>query len=103
MDIGTHDVIERIKPDYDDPNEFDELVDAWGKLCLRFQADTDDELKFADIEKAAIVALSSPRKEQPAGNIGHDISRMLNSFDHPTYLVTSDGYIAASNLCAWRD
>jgi len=103
MDIGTSKVIAKLKPDYDDPGEYDELVEVWSELCERAQKDVNDELQFADVEKAAIAALSSAPKEQPTGHVGHDISRMLNSFEYPTYLVTSDGYIAGCNLCAWRE
>ena len=100
---GTHEVVKKIKADFDDPNEFDELVDAWRSLCERSRSETNEGLKFADIEKAAIAALSVTAKEPSADHLGHDISRMLNSFDYPTYLVTSDGYVAASNLCAWKE
>ena len=99
----THEVVKKIKADFDDPNEFDELVDAWRSLCERSRNETSEDLKFADIEKAAIAALSTTPREPSADHIGHDISRMLNSFDYPTYLVTSDGYVAASNLCAWKE
>jgi len=57
MDFSTSKVVEKIKPDYDDPTEYDELVQAWSELCERAQKDTNDDLQFADIEKAAIVAL----------------------------------------------
>ena len=103
MDISTSKVVEKIKPDFYDPTEVDQLVEAWSELCERAQKDSNHDLQFAAVEKAAIAALSSAPKEQPAGHIGHDISRMLNSFDYPTYLVSSDGHIVASNLCAWKE
>jgi DNA-binding CsgD family transcriptional regulator/pimeloyl-ACP methyl ester carboxylesterase len=102
-DLGTREVVKRIKPEFDNPNEYDELVDAWRDLCDRCQRESNDDLKFAEIEKAAIVALSAAPKEQLAGHVGQDISRMLNSFDYPTFLVTSMGHISACNLCAWKE
>lgn len=102
-DTGTREVVEKIKAEFDDPQEYDELVDAWSKLCERSSTALNEDLKFAEIEKAAIVALSENPEEQSIGHVGHNISQMLNSFDYPTFLVTPDGRVSASNLCAWKE
>ena len=36
-DLGTREVVKRIKPEFDNPNDYDELVDAWRDLCDRCQ------------------------------------------------------------------
>ena len=103
IDNGAREVIDKIKPEFEDPNEYDELVEAWTRLCERSRHETSQDVKYADIEKAAIEALATAPNQQSSDHVGHDISRMLNSFDYPTYLVSSDGRVAASNLCAWKE
>ena len=54
MDISTSKVVEKIKPDFYDPTEVDQLVEAWSELCERAQKDSNHDLQFAAVEKAAI-------------------------------------------------
>ena len=103
MEVSTTSVVKKIKRDYDDVTEYNQLVDAWNQLCHQATHSTEDDLQFADVEKAAIAALSSAPKDQAVGHIGHDVSRMINSFDYPAYLVTARGQVAATNLVAWRE
>lgn len=93
-------VINKIRTADDSPLEFDELVEAWNSLCEKASSEKPAEFQFADIESAAIAALSEDSEKSPSGKVGTDISRMLNSFDYPTYLVTVDGRVAAANNAA---
>lgn len=107
MELSTDRVINRIRSDFDSVSEYDGLVDAWEQLCEEASNSTDGELLFADVEKAAISALSADPSRRSGsrekGNIGDDISRMINAFDYPTYLVSSHGIIASANLAAWKE
>lgn len=103
MDVSATSVVKKIKRDYNDVTEYNQLVDAWNQLCRQATHSVDNDLQFADVEKAAIAALSSAPNDRSEGQIGHDVSRMINSFDYPTFLVTSQGEVAACNLVAWRE
>ena len=103
MEVSTKNVVEKIKVDYDDVAEFDDLVDAWNSLCAQTADSNDSELQFADIEKAAIAALSEAPADRATGKVGNEVSRMINGFDYPVYLVTSQGMVATGNLAAWRE
>ena len=93
-------VIRKIKTADDSPLEFDELVDAWNALSEQAWTEKSDDFQFADIENAAIAALTNDSDQSHTGQVGNDISRMLSSFDYPTYLVTVDGRVAAANTAA---
>ena len=98
--MDTSSVIRKIKAANDSPLEFDELVEAWNSLCEQAWTEKSDDFQFADIENAALAALSADSDQSPSGQVGYDISRMLSSFDYPTYLVTVDGRVAAANTAA---
>ena len=98
--METSSVIKKIKAADHSPLEFDELVEAWNSLCEQAWTEKSDDFQFADIENAAIAALSADSDQSRSGQVGNDISRMLSSFDYPTYLVTVDGRVAAANTAA---
>jgi pimeloyl-ACP methyl ester carboxylesterase/DNA-binding CsgD family transcriptional regulator len=95
---NTSPVIKKMATMDENALEFDNLVQAWNKLCEQTKGDVD--LQFADIENAAISALAEQSNDSRAGQIGNEISRMLSGFDYPTYLVTGDGRVAALNTSA---
>ncbi len=103
MKISTRTVIDKIKNDYDNVAEYDDVINAWNQLCEQASTNSDSDLKFADVQKAALSALSNEPKKSSPGNIGHDVSRMINSFNYPAYVVTSSGHITASNMAAWNE
>ncbi len=103
MDISTRSVITKLKNDYEDVVEFDQIVNAWNQLCEQAALSQDGELKFADVERAAISVLSEAPRKQSRCTVGPDVSRMINAFEYPAYLVTSGGLVAASNLAAWKE
>lgn len=94
----TSPVIEKMATMDDNPLEFDDLVQAWNRLCEQTKGEID--FQFADIENAAISVLSDQSNDSRAGQIGNEISRMLSGFDYPTYLVTANGRVAALNTSA---
>ena len=98
--METSSVVRKIKAADDSPLDYDELVEAWNALCEKAWTEKSDDFQFADIENAAIAALSAGSDQSPSGQVGNDISRMLSSFDYPTYLVTVDGRVAAANTAA---
>jgi len=97
---NTSSVIKKMTDMDGDPLDFNDLVAAWNKLCEQSWAETSGDFQFADIESAAVAALSDQVNEKHTGSIGNEISRMLSTFDYPTFLVTTDGRIAAINLAA---
>jgi len=98
--VENSNVIKKIKSADDSPLEFDELVEAWNKLCEQAWAENPDDVQFADIENAAIAALSEQSGQSTSGQLGNEISGMLSSFDYPTYLVSVDGRVASANTAA---
>ncbi len=98
--METNSVIGKIQTANDSPLEFDQLINAWNSLCERAWIENSNDFQFADIENAALAALAGYSDQTPPGPVGNEISRMLSSFDYPTYLVTDDGHIAASNTSA---
>jgi len=98
--METSNVIKKIKSADDSPLDFDELVEAWNTLCVQACTENSDDFQFADIENAAIAALSEESGQSTSGQLGNEISSLLSSFDYPTYLVTVDGRVASANTAA---
>lgn len=103
MKVSSALVAGKIRRGVEELSEYDALVNAWSELCEQARRDEEGAVEFSEIESAAIAALSAPPNRAPAGNISHDVSRMLNSFNYPTFLVTSGGLVAASNVSAWKE
>jgi len=103
MDKGTTAVVRKIQGNIDDLEEYDDLVNEWSHLCEKAWKESASDVHFADVEKAAIAALSDEPPERKSGEIGNEVSQMLNSFPYPTYLVTAEGLVAASNVSAWKE
>lgn len=92
-------VIRKIRSGDISPLDYDELVKSWNSLC-EMAYEEDAEFQFTGIESAALAALSDQSDSTRTREIDNQISRMLNSFEYPTYLVTADGRIAAANTAA---
>ncbi len=97
MEVSSSSIIKKIEHWEDSPLEYDELVIAWNALCGQSWAESVDDFQFADIENAAISALSVNPDSERSGHIGNEISRMLSSFDYPTFMVSTEGRVAAIN------
>ena len=102
MGIDTAAVVRRMNAGGEDPADYDELCAAWNALCEQALCESGGDFQFADVESAAIAALSRSHGPTKTGHVGNDVSRMLGRFDYPTYLVMRDGRIAAMNRAASR-
>ena len=100
MEESPHSVITKMKKMDENPLEFNELVDAWNTLCEQSWVEDAEDFQFADIESAAISRLSDEPVTTRTGSIGNEISRMLSTFDYPTFLVSANGHVAAINGAA---
>jgi len=56
--METSNAIKNVKCADDSPLEFDELVEAWNTLREQAWAENSNDFQFADVENAAIAALS---------------------------------------------
>ena len=100
---STKAVASKIKSNYTDLNEYDELVNAWSQLCEQAMHEPDGEASFSDVESAALAALSETRIAGTDGKVGYQTGRILNAFVYPAFMVDPAGEITTSNISAWKE
>ena len=81
-----------------DPRSFDALIATWNTI---FEANRQlGSHTLADVEGAAITALSNSDAVVSHSVVGRQVGQMLERFDHPAFLVNEESKILAQNTAA---
>jgi len=81
-----------------DPQTHHDWISGWRKLHDELGKVPDSSLGFSEIEHAALGSISNLRISETHTHLSSEVSRMLNTFKHPAFLVGSDGLISAQNV-----
>ena len=103
MQKSTSSLLKMLNDAGDIPLAHDEWISAWQTLFEDFKNSPDAAKGFADIELAAIGALSSNDIGNTHVQLGSELCRMLDGFKHPALLVNSSGRIVAFNKMVYQN
>ena len=103
MKEGTASLLKMLNDAGDNPLAHDEWVSAWQTLYDDFKNSPGAANGFADIEHAAIGALSSKPLDNTDIQLGNELCRMLDNFKHSALLVDSNGRIVAFNVMLYQN
>ncbi len=92
------DVVRLLAHADDDPNSFQALMASWNAICEINHKHGDHT--FAEVEGAAISALSSFNDGVSDSTVGRQVGQMLEKFAHPAFLVRENSQIVAQNSAA---
>jgi len=80
-----------------DPLTHHDWISGWRKLHDELEKIPDSSRGFSEIEHAALGSISNVNISDTHAHLRCEVSRMLNTFKHPAFLVDGDGLVSAQN------